>query len=238
MWEEFNIEEIKGKYLYKFLSKAHLEKFLLSGDIWLSRADKFGDKLECVAIKYLKNSTLNLQEIEINKQKHFISCFHEATFESLAFWDTYAKNQEERRNYAIKINREYFCKIIENAFIPIEHNKISKMIHGKVVYKNLLSSRKEKLEQKKIKHVSMRKEYAFHYEREYRFVIKTKEIINSEGINIHLGLPTNLNFQILINPLLDNDDYKNANQFLEDINFKDRFELTKITKFIKPHLFQ
>ena len=44
-WTTFNTENIKSKYLFKFLSETNLNKFLSTGNIWFSRADKFGDKI-------------------------------------------------------------------------------------------------------------------------------------------------------------------------------------------------
>ena len=41
--------------------------------------------------------------------------FHEGNKETLAFWDTYAKTDEERRKYAIRFNREdLISKITSN----------------------------------------------------------------------------------------------------------------------------
>ena len=94
-WEDYNVTNVKGKYLYKFLSEKQLALFLETGNLWFSRADKFGDKMECVMISDLRATKPDFKKIESRKKRHLISCFHEATIETLAFWDTYAKTEEE-----------------------------------------------------------------------------------------------------------------------------------------------
>ncbi|MBK7652437.1 MAG: hypothetical protein IPJ20_19335 [Flammeovirgaceae bacterium] len=59
-WELYQESEPKEKYLYRFLSKEHLEKYLNSGSIWMARSDQFGDKMECVTIKDLSKGTSNI----------------------------------------------------------------------------------------------------------------------------------------------------------------------------------
>jgi len=235
-WVNNSITDDKGKYLYKFLSKKHLELFLNSGSIWFSRADKFGDKLECVTIQDLKKEKIDIKKVKQIQRQHLIACFHEATNETLAFWDTYSQNEDERRVFALKFQLDEFCKKIIDANIPIESHKIKKRIHGKVIYKNLLSTKKETLEEKKVKYISLRKEYAFKYEREYRFVIKTKDQFDENGINIHLGNITTQVFEILVNPLLENEPYFKLLDYLKEKDVFDKFSLTKITKFFKPEL--
>jgi hypothetical protein len=238
IWIAYDTEDIKGKYLYKFLSRSNLEKFLSTGNIWFSRSDKFGDKLECVTIADLKKTPINIKEIEKRKKQHLIACFHEATYESLAFWDTYSKTEDDRRIYALKFNLLEFCEKITKANIKIESEKIEKQIHGKVDYKNLLSTKRSVLESKKVKHISLRKEYAFQYEREYRFVIKTKTTFSNDGLNVHIGSPKSESFKILVNPLLEDKSYISSLDFLKDKGFESKFELTKITRFFKPELAQ
>ena len=235
-WIDNSHADEKGKYLYKFLSKKHLDQFLNTGCIWFSRADKFGDRLECVRIKDLKQQRINIEKVKEMQRLHFISCFHEATNETLAFWDTYSQNEDNRRVFALKFTLEDFCKKIDASDIPISFSNIERLVHGKVMYKNLLSNKKEILEQKKVRYISLRKEYAFKYEREYRFVIKTKTVVQDGGINVFLGDIKYQKFKILLNPLLEDTPYINLLEHLEKKNVFDKFEITKITKFFKPEL--
>ncbi len=99
-WNTYNTSGITDKYLYKFLSLKDLNRFLKSGDIWFSRSDIFGDKMECVMIADLLKPQLPLPAIETRKKKFLISCWHIANKESLALWDTYAKSDKKRRKVA------------------------------------------------------------------------------------------------------------------------------------------
>jgi len=235
-WIDNSANDYKGKYLYKFLSKKHLELFINTGCIWFSRADKFGDKLECITIGDLKNKKIHLEKVKQIQRQHLISCFHEATNETLAFWDTYASKEEDRRVFALKFNLKALCKKIVASDIPLETDQVIKMVHGKVIYKNLLSSKKEIIFRKKVKHISLRKEYAFNYEREYRFVVKTKEGFKSDGINIYLGDIKTQKVEILINPLLEIDAYQKLQEYLKKRDVFGKFKITRITKFFKPEL--
>ncbi len=49
-WSSYHASAATEQYLYRFLSKHNLERFLETGSIWFLRADIFGDKMECVSI--------------------------------------------------------------------------------------------------------------------------------------------------------------------------------------------
>ncbi|MHB8401562.1 MAG: hypothetical protein ACYDCN_06075 [Bacteroidia bacterium] len=80
---------IEEKQLFKFLPFNRLVDFIENKTIWFSRADKFGDKMECVHISDLLKKP-DYKEIEARKRKYLISCWHVANKESLAFWDTHS----------------------------------------------------------------------------------------------------------------------------------------------------
>lgn len=238
-WTHYNTETIKSRYLYKFLSEKYLLKFLETGNIWFARSDQFGDKMECVMLKDLLPKNPDFQAIEKRKKKHLISCFHEGNKETLAFWDTYAKSDEERRKYAIRFNREYLVNLIENLYTnENEIGNISSKIHGKVKYKNLIGLKQNNLASKQVKHPAFRKEYVFAYEREYRFDIVLKEQFDQPGYSFHIGNPIAINFDIFVNPLLENKDYIACLKVIQESNFKSKFKLSTLTKWLKPQLWK
>lgn len=236
-WTTYNTEDIKSKYLYKFLSEKNLKKFLITGNIWFSRSDKFGDKMECVMIKDLLPSPPNFKEIEARKRKHLISCFHEGNKETLAFWDTYAKTDEDRRKYAIRFIREDIIERIESNKIDYPRSCVN-LVHGKVKYLNLIGASNAKLEAKTVKHSAFRKEYVFAYEREYRFDIILKEEIDEFGFNLNIGNPEKIDFAIFVNPLLENQDYIDCISKIEQSGFKRKFEESTLAKWLKPELWK
>jgi len=238
-WTEYNIETIKSKYLFKFLSEKYLLKFLETGNIWFARSDQFGDKMECVMIKDLLPAKPDFKAIERRKRKHLISCFHEGNKETLAFWDTYAKSDEERRKYAIRFNREYLTDLIENeGHLDEDLDNIKKKVHGKVKYKNLIGANELKLESKLVKYPAFRKEYVFAYEREYRFDLLLKSEYDQLGFNFYIGKPKLINFDIFVNPLLENKDYTKCLKVIRDSDFESCFKQSTLAKWLKPELWK
>jgi hypothetical protein len=236
-WETYNIEKLISPYLFKFTEETFLLDFLETGNIWFSRADKFGDKMECVTINDLLSERPDFEKIEGRKRKHLISCFHEGTKETLAFWDTYSKTEKNRRKYSLRFKRDDFINRIEEGSMPIVNDlEVSKLIHGKVKYKNLIGVNPSKLQESKVRFAAFRKEYVFAYEREYRFDIISTNEINQLGISLNIGLPKEIDFNILVNPLLDIEEYKKCIQLIEKNEFYGKFKQSDLAKWLKPEL--
>lgn len=235
-WIEFNTEKIKGKKLFRFLSEEKLDKFLETGGLWFSCADEFGDKLECVKLRdMVSRNMLNIRAIEARKRKHLICCFHEGNKESLAFWDTYARVDDERRKYAIVFDREYLRSVIEGQNLTnLTDYEVINLLHGKVKYKTMAGLNDEELRNKKISHVSFRKESSFAYEREYRFVIKLRTDFPHKGINLKLGQTQTLQFKILVNPLLESVEYKKCVEKIQKSEFVSHLYSSALIKWLQP----
>jgi hypothetical protein len=168
MWEEYVTSKAsKSAYLFKFLSKNDYQRFVKSGNIWFSRSDVFGDKMECVMIRDLEKTRPNFKAIEERKQKNLISCWHMSNTETLAFWDTYSEKEEKRRIIAIRFKKncliEYLLHSFDENKMPKSYNKL---LHGDVRYRSLLSGNYDILQKKKLKYPAFRKEFTFRYERE------------------------------------------------------------------------
>lgn len=234
MWNAYRVNDVSGKYLFKFLSYENYQKFISTGDIWFSRADCFGDKMECITINDLKAKNLDIKQLSERKLQHLISCWHIGTKESLAMWDVYAKSESERKNVAIRFDKNYLILLICNSYVNISESSISKQIYGNIIYKNLIGVSQDKIKSKKVPHVSFRKEYAFKYEKEFRFVVKTKAPFSKVGIGINLGDVRNLNFSILINPLLDSSKYINIKNSIEESDFKNKLSESKLYRWLRP----
>lgn len=237
-WQSYNTKSIKGRYLFRFLSERRLEQFLETGDLWFSRSDKFGDKMECVRLKDLTSLPKpNFNEIENRKQKHLICCFHESTKESLALWDTHFTKEHERRKYALMFERSQLVSLVNKLpFAVLSSDNVIGLTHGKVRYKTLIGNSKKKLLEKTIKHVAFRKETAFAYEREYRFDILLRAKFNAEGIAYNIGVPEKMAFKILVNPLLKKDEYNQSIKRLNEMKFDNKFKESALAKWLKPDL--
>ena len=122
-WNHYNNKATEGKFLIKFLSKKNLVIFLDSGEVWFTRADKFGDKMECATIDDMKSKPFNFNKVIQRKQRHIISCWHHVGRESLAMWDTSYKTPEARRVYAIKFDTTLLIDHVTSSYFEesVEH---------------------------------------------------------------------------------------------------------------------
>ncbi len=217
-WKSYHTKELKEKYLIKFVPMFRLEQFLETGEVWFSRADTFGDNLECIRISDLEDNPINHGLIEKRQKRNLISCWHLADTESVAMWDTYAESKEKRKNIAIRFERNTLINLIaEN----LSYNLIPshELIHGKVQYKNLINYDEKRLSKAKIKYAAFRKENAFTYESEYRLVIKGNVSYNIKGYGYKIGQPKDLTFDILINPLLKNEIAISLKNKIHDLGY-------------------
>lgn len=232
-WISYRKPSKNKKYLFKFLSSTHLEYFLSTGNIYFSRADKFGDKMECVRIADLRKEKPDIPRLRKLQKKHLISCWHHDNKEMLAFWDTFAHDPKARKNFALRFKTDYLLDIFGRSASYNWRNNY-KMLYGDVRYKNLVSLKY--LEDKKIKHPAFRKEFAFRYENEFRFVIRNEVVFKEEGFGYRLGIAKNLEFDILVNPFLKKDDYELCNEKIKNSEFADHLQHSVLTRWLRPDL--
>jgi hypothetical protein len=236
-WKFYNTTDIKEQYLYKFLPFNRLVDFLKEGTIWFSRSDVFGDKMECVLINDLIAGKPDYKKIEERKRKYLISCWHLADNESLSLWDTYADTNEKRRTVAIRFKRLELIKHIKD----YEHGAGNGVFHyetewiqGRVQYKNMITADFKTLSKSLVKHPAFRKEKAFEYENEYRFVVKLNKPTTKEGFEYYLGPKSRLDFEILINPLLNKEQYAQIKKDICDVGFSDKIVPSELTRWLNP----
>jgi hypothetical protein len=122
----------------QFIQKEFLFQFLENKAIWFSRADQFGDKLECVLAAELLQRKPDYGKIVERKEKHLISCWHLANNESLALWDTYVDEKSKRRVAAIRFDRKYLVQLIKESVYRNDSFYFERTFtHGAIVYKDL-----------------------------------------------------------------------------------------------------
>jgi len=235
MWTSYNTRDLNERYLFKFLPGKRLFEFLETGNIWFSRADKFGDKMECVTIRDIEVGRPNYKDIEKRKKRFLISCWHLADKESLAFWDTYAEKSEDRKNFALRFKRKNLTNLFYGIFNANDAFYYqTKWLHGKVVYKNLINSNTDRLNKSKIRYPAFRKEAAFKYENEYRFVIELNQPYNEEGYNYNIGEPQQIPFDILINPVLKSTESNPLAEKIRALGFGEKLRPSVLTKWLQP----
>ncbi len=232
MWKLYKDTVHNEKYLYKFLSEENLQKFLNNGEIWFSLAREFGDKMECTTIDDFTNGKLNIKKIQERQNKYLISCWHAATKEVLSMWDTYVDTPEKRRKVALRFLKSDLIQFIKQSSNLPPNTKSS--IHGKVIYKNIIGKSKSSLQKKRIQYFSFRKEYAFRYEKEYRFVIALSRPFEQKGWSLKIGNENQLLFKILINPLLKKAEYQKTKQKLLNSPQGDKVTESSLIKWLQP----
>lgn len=236
-WKSYNTTNISENFLFKFLPVSRLESFLTNGEIWFSRADQFGDKMECVRIADIAQKKLDYSKIEERKKTFLISCWHLANKESLAFWDTYSDDPSNRKNIALRFQRETLIRSFNEHFH--RNNKFyfkTKWVHGKVQYRNMINENSNSLNKSKIKYPAFRKEKAFSYENEYRFTIEKINEHLDKGFGYYIGESTRLSFDILINPLLKKEDFFTLKNKVIELGFGTNIKDSILTKWLRPDL--
>lgn len=232
MWKLYKDTVHNERYLYKFLSETNLQKFLSSGEIWFSLAREYGDRMECTTINDFSNGKLNIRKIQERQKKYLISCWHSATKEVLSMWDTYVDAPEKRRKVALRFLKTDLIELMKQSNSSPTNSKTS--IHGRVLYKNIIGKSKTALEGKRMKYFSFRKEYAFRYEKEYRFVISLSKASQQKGWGCKIGNTNDLSFEILVNPLLKKDDYIKTKQKLLKGTHKGKVTESSLAKWLLP----
>lgn len=234
-WRTYNTTDLRSKYLYRFVAKEYLLEFLETRCIWFSRADRFGDKMECVRALELLEEKPDYGRILERKERHLISCWHAADNESLALWDTYVDELSKRRVAAIRFFRS---KLAEWMAFSLPHNeRFSHPVtytHGAVRYKNLLTWKPSDFEGLLVKYPAFRKEKAFAYENEYRFVIHLPRKYHDRGYAYHLLEPPAISFDIILNPLLGAAEYNSLKQEVADKGYGEYLKDSPLNKWLHP----
>lgn len=218
-WEN-NYKQREGNKLYRFLGRNHLFDFLETGNIWFSRADRFLDKMECASLEDLKRG--NTAQIRQKQKKFLINCWHLASKDSLAMWSTYSSKWDSQRVGAICFNPGTLFQYLETAPVKLETLDARRFIMGKVKYKALLDERNPK--NTSVKYVAIRKENAFTYEQEFRFCIHLNYQFPQKGLAYSLGSPMELEFGIVINPLLPKKEKNIIIGKIKEMAFCERIE--------------
>lgn len=234
-WQQYNDKPDNGKFLIKFMSEKNLFRFFKNGQLWFSRADQFGDKMECVTINDLKAKHFPFAKLIERKHKHLISCWHNVGRESISMWDASYESLSDRRVYAIKFKTDELIKLIQPATFATDiENLIRENLFGRVVYKNLLKDRNE-LDIDKMKRVAFRKEYSFSYEQEFRFVVRGNKVFKDKGYGLDMGDPMTLDYSIMVNPLLLKEDYiAYLNKLLAHPVGNEKYQDSELVGWLKP----
>ena len=238
-YETYHTKDLTEMHLYRFIQKEFLFQFLEKKAIWFSRADGFGDKMECVMLTDLLVEKPDFAELEARKKKFLISCWHLADNESLALWDAYARSKEQRRVAAIRFKRRDLAMLFYHG-IPMNEHQFdwrTRWIQGSVQYKDLTAMRRARdVEKAAVKYTVFRKERAFKYESEYRFVVQLPGPFAKDGFLFRLPEPLAVKFDVLVNPMLEADEYNGLRQEIEARGYGSHLQVSHLNRWLHPEL--
>ncbi|HVU97736.1 MAG TPA: hypothetical protein VHE34_21075 [Puia sp.] len=238
-YDTYHTTELTEKYLYRFLPKKYLFDFLDKKAIWFSRADQFGDKMESVLLKDLLVEKPDFAALAKRKRRFLISCWHLANNESLALWDAYAKDRDERRVAAIRFYRTSLAKLFKEGISMNDHafNYRAQWMQGSIQYRNLTTIRKvQDAQDAMVKYAVFRKEHAFRYESEYRFVLELPEPFSKDGFLFRLPSPPAIKFDVLVNPLLEAEEYMDLRDEINIRGYGAHLIESHLNKWLHPDL--
>ena len=231
-WETYHTKEIQQKYVYRYLTLEKLIDFLETGELYLTRLDKFEDNLENIIpydINELKvrsgltekpqNANPNIPEHHwdklINDSRNALINLQEKlkTEQKYRFVSCWILSDVEsfamwdiygKAGFALRFERKYFQKLIKDS-IPLQKgltNKIDLLVAGKVTYQNF-DNLTFKEKESKLRFSVFRKHLSFNHESEYRVVGFMKEILDASGLRFKLPELKELQFDIIANPRLN-----------------------------------
>jgi hypothetical protein len=194
--------------------------------------------MECARIADLLDPSGNDRN-EDRKKRYLVSCWNLADHESMALWNQFHASGQERRKVAIRFKRSELLYLVNSNYFPNQRYYYKTKYHyGKVIYFRLAGANAESLEKAKILFPFFRKEKAFEFEREFRFVIEFHPDNRSGpiGDGYWLGEAQFLDFEIIINPTLSTDDQFKTQQAIKDLGFGEKIKKSDLQNWVKQQL--
>lgn len=231
-WKTYKTGGIKQKYVYRYLTLEKLVDFLETGELYLTRLDKFEDNLENISpydINELKGrSGLTSKPKDANpgiSDHHWEDLINNNRKELDVIREKLNRQQQHRfvscwilndvesfamwdiygkSGFAIRFDRIYLQKIIRES-INIQAGdtkKIDLLVAGKVIYQNF-DNMFSKEKESQIKYSVFRKHLSFNHESEFRIVGFIRTKLDRPGLRYRIPDLENLNFDIIANPRLN-----------------------------------
>lgn len=242
-WNTFHTKGIREKYVYRYLTLEKLVDFLETGELFLTRLDKFEDNLENISpydINELRirsgltskpaNANPNIPENQwdqlIKGNRAQLSTIQAKLHKQQKhrFVSCWILNNVEsfamwdiygKAGFAIRFERKYFQKLIKNSMKLQSNptNKIDLLMVGKVKYQNF-DDMTFKEKESLLKYSVFRKHLSFYHESEYRIVGFMTEILEHSGLRYKLPNISKLRFDIIANPRLNSFQFEKYKSIL------------------------
>lgn len=248
-WDTYKTKGIRQKYVYRYLTLEKLVDFLETGELYLTRLDKFEDNLENISpydINELKGRSgltskpqnanpqipdhhweqlikNNREELEgIRKKLHWHQKHRFVSCWILNDVESFAMwDLYGKSGFAIRFNRNYLQKIIQESIGSQsgETNEIDLMVAGKVIYQNFDTMLFQE-EESLMKYSVFRKHLSFNHESEYRIVGFMKTLLDRPGLRYRLPDLESLDFDIIANPRLNSFQFDQYKSILNKYSKK------------------
>jgi hypothetical protein len=213
------------QYLFKYIDLHKLMYFLNTEKLFFSPLSYFDDPLEGITEDMLykhsatddnQNPTYNTHQQEHPfsnylknvQRKLFASCWFLGIRESLAMWETYSN----RDSVALRFKPQHLCDIMSNSFATFDMPDFKAMVHGKVEYFKLspFDPVDTALKNCGHKYSGFLKDLSYKHEEEFRFLLmQNKETDDHEFYEFSPGPITNLDFNIITHPYMEDWKYNN-----------------------------
>lgn len=220
----YNIKNFKEENLINLCFYRYFQSFerlvsFLNDGLYMSRADKFSDNLECInkdIIDEINSNSYNIgdlaHKVNIEQKKYYISCwyFPDSNHENELMWKSYGKSKNSEIGFLVKINSLEFINSIRDIY-NLNSNSIDNLIYGTVRYFDFNDPKSIR----KVKFTSFRKHICFKDEREFRLVFKDET--NSIKDKLFLDLPKKLikKLEIFAQPSCLKNDFDNYSNELK-----------------------
>ena len=254
--ENFDTSAYKNKFLCRYLDLYKLLDILNNHQLYFTRLDKFDDPLEGITVNAIKlklfNSATPITEENINKafteeeqkdilardkfhrsqyeieisqsqKSQFANCWFKGEKESIAMWRLYSKED----GVILKFDSHDLIEAVVGSAKQLKELEHTKMTFGDLEYKNIWPFDWEETFSNKFN--ALKKDNSYSHENEFRFIIAVPgDMIDKfDHIVIPITSLTNLNFEILASPFMQNWKLKNLAKLLSKYELEGKLKQSK-----------
>ena len=228
-------------FLWKYVDLHRFIYLLAEKKLFFTRLDKFDDPYEGIKTEYLRRDAkfakiekgghpremgaknksqlrnfkklheyVKAQETRDSQKCQFVNCWFACDRESMAMWNIYSN----RDSVAIRIDFELAKNVLTASFNKFHSGNHRMSIIGDEITYLRLNPFDEKLPLQNLEYSALKKDYAYQYEKEYRFLIILAE--NEDDISF-LETPVELNelkITVISHPNMEDWKFKNLEKLI------------------------
>lgn len=214
---KIEIPEKGIKILWKYLDLHKFVSLVTKKSLFFTRLDSLNDPMEGIKTKFLRehadlNKSINFDcsKIENWQSQNYVSCWFTSDRESMAMWNLYSNAD----SVVIKVSFDLLKKEINNSFQKFVETENNLTIRGKSVMYHKLNPFDSSLPLQKFEFSALKKDVAYAYENEYRFLINvSSRIDNKEFYEIPLDIDL-LKLEVITHPKMEQWKFENIKELV------------------------